>query len=49
MGYADQARYLVIPGFYSAEESAEMLGRARTLLEDFDPSGHPMVRTDSDR
>lgn len=37
-------RYLVIPGFYDPKESAEMLGRARELLDEFDPSGHPMVR-----
>jgi hypothetical protein len=38
-------RYLVIPGFYDAEETGEMTGRAKELLDAFDPSGHPLVST----
>lgn len=40
-------RYLVLPGFYSEQETAEMMGRAKELLDAFDPSGHPMVRIPS--
>ena len=36
--------YLVIPGFYDADETREMLDRAHQLLDDFDPTHHPMVR-----
>jgi hypothetical protein len=42
---ADVFRYLVIPGFYDAEETGEMTGRAKELLDAFDPSGHPLVST----
>ncbi|KAK1922113.1 hypothetical protein DB88DRAFT_381990 [Papiliotrema laurentii] len=35
--------YLVIPGFYDADETREMLDRAHQLLDDFDPTDHPMT------
>jgi hypothetical protein len=35
--------YLVIPGFYSQEETGQMIGRARELLNEFDPTNHPLV------
>ncbi|WVR00282.1 hypothetical protein IAU59_007425 [Kwoniella sp. CBS 9459] len=35
--------YLVIPSFFSEGEAAEMLGEARRLLDEFDPTGHPMT------
>lgn len=43
LALTDGGRYLVIPGFYSPDEAGEMLGRARELLDAFDPTGHPMV------
>ncbi|WVR07694.1 hypothetical protein IAU60_004736 [Kwoniella sp. DSM 27419] len=35
--------YLLLPGFFSQEETDEMLGEARRLLDEFDPEGHPMT------
>lgn len=42
----DRFSYLVIPGFYDANETGEMISRARELLKEFDPSGHPLVSPD---
>ena len=35
--------YLVIPDFYNTAETGELLKRARELLDDFDPTRHPLV------
>ncbi|OCF38230.1 phytanoyl-CoA dioxygenase [Kwoniella heveanensis BCC8398] len=35
--------YLIVPSFFSDEETAEMLGEARRLLDEFDPTSHPMT------
>ncbi|KAL7418409.1 hypothetical protein Q5752_006867 [Cryptotrichosporon argae] len=35
--------YLVIPGFFDAAETAEMLGRVHELLASFRPEGHPLT------
>jgi hypothetical protein len=36
-------RYLVIPGFFTPEETTEMLDRAHQLLNEFRIEGHPLV------
>jgi hypothetical protein len=36
--------YLVLPGFFSPSETAEMLDRTHALLSSFDPTTHPMTR-----
>ncbi|KAL1408540.1 hypothetical protein Q8F55_005352 [Vanrija albida] len=35
--------YLVLPSFFDAAETGEMLARAHTLLDEFDVTGHPMT------
>ena len=35
--------YLVVPDFFDARETTEMLNRAQKLLNEFDIEGHPLV------
>lgn len=38
-------RYLVVPGFLTSDETATLLARAKQLLDGFDISDHPLVRS----
>lgn len=37
--------YLVLPSFFTDEETKDMLNEAKRLCDEFDIEGHPMVCT----